>query len=115
MSPYDNALATSAGVFPGTHALGFAQSTWVGQRHVDRVDQRPELRRPCFDIDPHGELAEPSAAHRTDGRDERSAKTLFKRRLFAVVLRDGEKVARLRRGGERHKINLITTKRVNQP
>jgi hypothetical protein len=44
--------------------------TWVGQRRVDRVDKRPELRRLCFDIDPHGELAERSAAHRGDGRDE---------------------------------------------
>jgi hypothetical protein len=44
--------------------------TWVGQRRVDRVDKRPELRRLCFDIDLHGELAERSAAHRGDGRDE---------------------------------------------
>jgi hypothetical protein len=31
-----------------------------------------------------------------------------------VVLRDGEKVARLRRTGERHEIDLIATKRVDQ-
>ena len=55
------------------------------------------------------------AAYRADGRDERSAKTLFKRRPFAIVLRDGEKVARLRRAGERDKIDLIATKRADQP
>ena len=64
---------------------------------------------------PHGELAKCGAAHRADGRDERSAKTLFKRRLFAVALRDGEKVARLRRAGERHEIDLVTIKRIDQP
>ena len=35
--------------------------------------------------------------------------------LFAVVLRDGEKVARLRRAGERHEIDLIATKRADKP
>jgi hypothetical protein len=30
-------------------------------------------------------------------------------------MRDGEKVARLRGAGERHKIDHITTKRVDQP
>ena len=45
----------------------------IGQRRVDRVDKRPELRRLCFDIDPHGELAERGAAHRADRSDERSA------------------------------------------
>jgi hypothetical protein len=40
---------------------------------------------------------------------------LFKRRLFAVVLRDGENVARLRRAGERHEIDLIATKRADKP
>src|ERR1700730_10153180 len=77
--------------------------------------KRPELRRWCFDIAPHGELAERGAAHWADRSDERSAKALFKRRLFAVVLRDGEKVARLRRAGERHEIDLIATKRADQP
>jgi hypothetical protein len=43
------------------------------------------------------------------------AKALFKHRLLAVALLDGEKIARLRCGGEGHKINLITSKRVNQP
>jgi hypothetical protein len=60
-----------------------------------------------------GERAERGTAHRADRSDERSAKTLLERRLFAVVLRDGEKVARLRCGGEGYKINLITTN--NQP
>ena len=41
--------------------------------------------------------------------------TLFKRRLFAVVLRDGEKVARLRCAGERHEIDLIVTERAEKP
>jgi hypothetical protein len=85
MSPYDNALATKAGVFPRTHALGFAQSTWVGQRRIDRVNKRPELRRLCFDIDPHGELAERGAAHRADGRDERSVEALLKRRQLVIL------------------------------
>ena len=58
-------------------ALGFAQSTRVGQCRVDRVNKRPELRRLSFDIDPHTELAERGAAHRADRSDERSAKTLF--------------------------------------
>ena len=61
-------------------ALGFAQSTRVGQRRVDRVNKRTELRRLCFDIDPHGELAERDAAHRADRSNERSAETLFKLR-----------------------------------
>jgi hypothetical protein len=39
---------------------------------------------------------------------------LLKRLLFAVVLRDGEKIARLRRAGERDKIDLIATKRADQ-
>jgi hypothetical protein len=69
----------------------------------------------CFDIDPHGEIAERDAAYRADRSDERSAKTLLERRLFAVALRDGEKVAHLRRAGERHEIDLIATKRFDQP
>jgi hypothetical protein len=35
-----------------------------------------------------------------------TGQTLFKRRLFAVVLCESEKVARLRRAGERHEIDL---------
>src|SRR3984893_14987720 len=103
-----------AGFSPKLQALGFAQSTRARQRRVHRRRSHTELRRLCFDIAPHGELAECDAAYRAD-RSDRSAKTLFKRRLFAVVLRDGEKVARLRRAGERHKIDLIATKRVDQP
>ncbi len=70
---------------PKLQALGFAERTPVRQRRVDRVDKRPELRRSCLDIDPHGELAERGAAHRADGRDERSVEALLKRRLFAAV------------------------------
>src|SRR5208283_275538 len=92
-----------------------AIALWVGQRRVDRVNKWPELRWMCFDIDPHGELPERGAAHRADRSDERSDKALFERRLFAVVLRDSEKVARLRGAGERHKIDLIAAKRVDQP
>jgi hypothetical protein len=48
------------------HGLGVVRSTRVGQPRVDRVNKRPELRRLCLDIDPHGELAERSAARRPD-------------------------------------------------
>jgi hypothetical protein len=67
-----------------------AQQTPLGQRALIVSINGPELRRFCFDIDPHGALAERDAGHRTDRSNQRSAKTLFKRRLFAVVLRDGE-------------------------
>jgi hypothetical protein len=47
--PHDHAFATTNGVFVGTQASGFAQL--------------------CFDIDPHGELAERGATHRADRSD----------------------------------------------
>src|SRR5689334_19482061 len=62
---------------PEPYALGLAQSMAAGQRRVDRVDKRPELRWFCFDIDSHGEVAERGGAHRADRSDERSAKALF--------------------------------------
>src|SRR5438105_436620 len=92
---------------------GLARPSRVGQRGVDRVDKRPQLRRLRFDIDPDRELAQRRAAYRPDRLDQRPAETLLKRCFFADALRDGEKIAGLRRAGESHLVDLIPAKGVD--